>query len=287
MLVVEPHNNIVWRPGPNGLKVQLTESITFSFVVDARGQALNAQGQLLPDPPYMAPQHHFAYRYYRYSQSAENVVDCYRNMFLALECLLDYVAAKTSPEGETEWLKRALNTAVSTRGVSLTAFAKVGSTNVVEDFIDAHYSAIRCAVFHSKASAGQALRPGSLADQDRVFHQLIAVQAIVEGLLKTLFSVNLATSGVTYSEFSTMLEQAASTSGLLISVTECPTIEEILAKTVDEQSTSLAPVKFDGANKNSNDEWLLRSEIKPSALPFSKVGCLRLRVRSQNGVTLH
>jgi hypothetical protein len=154
----------------------------------------------------------------------------------------------------------------------------------VEDFIDAHYSAIRCAVFHSKASAGQALRPGSLADQDRVFHQLIAVQAIVEGLLKTLFSVNLATSGVTYSGFNTMLEQAASTSGLLISVTEFPTIEEILAKTVDEQSTSLAPVKFDGANKNSNDEWLLRSEIKPSALPFSKVGCLRLLVRPSNDV---
>jgi hypothetical protein len=278
MLLVEPHNNIVWRTGPYGLKIQLTESITFTFDMVVTAQVANAQGQVLPDPPYMPPQHHFAYRYYRYSQAAENVVDCYRNMFLALECLLDHVAPKSIGERETDWVRRALTTAVTHRGVSLSAFAKANSNSPVDDFLDAHYSAIRCAVFHSKASAGHALRPGSLADQDRIFNQLLAVQAIVESLLKTEFSVTLAASGMTYSGFSGILEQVASRVGLLISVAECPTVEEIKAQTVDEASNSIAPVKFAGRRANLPDEWLLMSEIKPKDLPFSKIGCLRFLV---------
>ena len=275
MLLVEPHNNIVWRTGPHGLKIQLTESITFTFEMVVTAQVVNAQGQVLPDPPYMPPQHHFAYRYYRYSQAAENVVDCYRNMFLALECLLDHVAPKSNGERETDWVRRALTTAVTHRGVSLSTFAKAGSSDHVGDFLDAHYSAIRCAVFHSKASAGHALRPGSLADQDRIFNQLLAVQAIVESLLKTEFSVTLAASGMTYGGFSSILEQVASRICLLISVVECPTVEEIKAQTVDEACNSVGRVRFAGRRANSPDEWLLLSEIKPQALPFSKVGCLR------------
>ena len=157
LLVVEPHDNIVWRAGPNGLKVQLTQSIIFWFRMHVTAQVVNAQGEVLPDPPEMPRQHHFAYRYFRYSQAAENVLDCYRNMFLALECLLDCVEPKKDNEGETDWIKRAMTEAVTHSGVSLTAFTKTGSTDPVEDFLDAHYSAIRCAVFHSKASTGHAL----------------------------------------------------------------------------------------------------------------------------------
>ena len=83
-------------------------------------------------------------------------------MFLALESLLDYIEPKQSGENETEWLKRALATGVQLQGLSLGAFAKAGSNDQVEDFLDAHYSAVRCGVFHAKSSSGGALRPGSL-----------------------------------------------------------------------------------------------------------------------------
>jgi hypothetical protein len=278
LLVVEPRNNIVWRAGPSGLKVQLTQSIIFPFRVDLAAQVVNAEGEVLPDPPYMPPQHDFAYRYFRYSQAAENVVDCYRNMFLALESLLDYVKPKVSGEGETDWIKGALIAAVAHHGVRLDAFAKPSSSDHVQDFLDAHYSAVRCAVFHSKSSTGDALRPGSLADEERIFRQLVALQAIVEGLLKTLFAVNLTTSGVTYGGFSSILEEVASRSRFLISVAECPTIEEIMAGHIDEQCNGLAPVRFEGTSATSEGEWLLGSDIKPADLPFSKVGGLRLVV---------
>jgi hypothetical protein len=98
LLIVEPHDNVMWRAGPHGLKLQLTSAITFSAEMAGTLVVKNAAGEVLPDPPYMPPQHHFAYRYFRYSQAAGNVLDGYRNMFLALESLLDYIDAKQANE---------------------------------------------------------------------------------------------------------------------------------------------------------------------------------------------
>ena len=83
-------------------------------------------------------------------------------------------APKQSGEGETDWLERAL-AAAQARGLNLSAFTKPGSMDPVEDFLAAHYSAVRCAAFHSKSSSGDALRPGSLRDYGVVLQQLFAV----------------------------------------------------------------------------------------------------------------
>lgn len=52
----------------------------------------DAQGDIVPDPFNVPPQHHVAYRHFRYSQAVSNVFDAYRNMFLALESPLDHIA---------------------------------------------------------------------------------------------------------------------------------------------------------------------------------------------------
>ncbi len=107
LLVVEPHDNFSWRAGPVGLKVQLTKSIMFFPRSNIDAYVTNAEGQVVPNPRSLPAQHYFAYRYFRYSQAAQNIFDGYRNMFLALESLLDHVEPKQSQEGETEWLERA------------------------------------------------------------------------------------------------------------------------------------------------------------------------------------
>jgi hypothetical protein len=125
---------------------------------------------------------HAAYRYFRYSQAASTVFDAYRNTFLALESVLDHIASKQHGEGETAWLARALAVAVLQHGADPASFVKTPGKNPVESFIDAHYAAVRCAVFHAKDySGGRALRPGALDGRDVVLHQLLAVQKLVEG----------------------------------------------------------------------------------------------------------
>ncbi len=277
LLVVEPHNNVVWRTGPHGLKVQLTSSITFSAELgDIKVSVTDSMGQIRPDPPYVPPQHHFAYRYFRYSQAAQNLFDSYRNMFLALESLLDYVEPKQSGEGETEWLKRALTTVVRLRGLSLAAFTKAQSNDQVDDFLDAHYSAVRCGVFHAKSSSGGALRPGSLGDQDVVLHQLLAVQDLVEPLLKSEFSVRLPQSGLFHSGFGHLLSVLAPVTTLFVSVSDCPTLEQVMANKEELPEGTALPVTFAGLNGALTDEWLFVSESKPEEWSFSKVGSFRL-----------
>ena len=287
LLLVEPHDNLVWRTSRHGLKFELTSSITFSAEpAEPKFIVRNARGEIVPDPPYVPPQHHSAFRYFRYSQAAQNILDGYRNMFLALESLLDHITPKRVREGETDWLKRALDDAVKIKGLNLSAFTMVGGNTPVENFLDAHYSAVRCAAFHSKSSAGQTLRPGRLRDQDIVLQQLLAVQALVESLLKTEFNARLPQSGFFHAGFGHLLSTIAPVTALLVSVGECPTVEQLLAEDENVAEGKAVPVTFAGSNGDLTDEWLFVSDIKPKELPITKLGSLRLIARPNDHLFL-
>ncbi len=275
LVVIEPYDNVVWRTGPRGLKLQATSSIVFGRLTTATLTVRDAAGNVRPDPPYTPPQHHYAYRYFRFSQVAQNTFDGYRNMFLALESLLDYIEPKHPGDGETEWLEKALITA-QLRGLDLSAFTQAGSTNPVGDFLNSHYSAIRCAAFHSKSSTGDVLLPGRLADESTVLQQLLAVQELVESLLKSEFSTRLPSSGSTFFGFRQSISKLAPIAVLFLSVGDCPTLEQVIAEEKDLPEGTGSLVSFAGARGTAPDEWLLVSEIKPAELSFSKIRSLRL-----------
>jgi hypothetical protein len=110
--------------------------------------------------------------------------------------------------------------------------------------------------------------------------QLLAVQTLVESLLKSEFSVRLLSSGFGYSGFESLL--AGMVTLLVISVADCPTIEQLeqlVAKKEKEENLpegTVRPASFAGANASATDEWLFISEIKAPELSFSKVATLRL-----------
>jgi len=83
--------------------------------------------------------------------------DAYRNLYLALESILDRItpqavnAATGKPtEGEGAWFKRALSVAHSR--VPLGPFATPGATDPVQDLYDELYVRTRTALFHAKTS---------------------------------------------------------------------------------------------------------------------------------------
>lgn len=277
LLLPEPHDALVWRRGVHGVKTQLTTSIVFAAEpLDMRAVVQDANGNIVPAPPYVPPQHHAAYRYFRYSQGASNVFDAYRNMFLALESVLDHIARKQNGESETDWLARALRVAVRHHAADLAPFVVTPGTDTVQSFIDAHYAAVRCAVFHAKNSGGLPLRPGALDSRDVVLHQLLAVQKLVEHLLKALFAVRLPSGGFFHSGFGHMLSQLEPVAHLLIGPTECPTVDRLLEGGDNFPEGVIAKVRFAGARPRTTDEWLFVSEIKCPELPFTRIGALRL-----------
>lgn len=277
LLVEKPHDNVVWRTGPYGLKMQLTTSIVFAADQgDVQIVVKDTAGNIVPGPTYISPQHHPAYRYFRYSQASQNVFDAYRNMFLALESVLDHIAPKKYGEGETDWLRRAVRDATEKHNTNFVPFVKLPGNDPVESFIDAHYSAVRCAVFHAKAAGGGTLRPGSLSDHDQVLHQLLAVQTVVEHIFKSLFSVRLPHGGFFHSGFGHVLLEMKPVIHLLYGPQECPTVEQLLAEEQNLPQGVIGPARFEGQRPGYTDEWLFTSDIKPAKLEFTRIASLRL-----------
>jgi hypothetical protein len=196
-------------------------------------------------------------------------------MFLSLESILDHILAKESAEGETAWLARALHKAIDDHGADLSFLGDGDNSEMVQLFINAHYSAIRCAVFHAKNSRGRQLQPGSLSNREVVLQQLLAVQMIVEGLFKSVFRVSLPSGGFFLSGFGTCLEKFAKCTTLIVSKNECPTIQQV----VDGQGSEddyVEYARFAGRRAGVFDEWVFESEIKCAELPSLSISTLRL-----------
>ena len=277
LLLIEPEDNVAWRTGPHGTKVQLTQSIVFA-AEPAEMQLVvgDANGHAAQPTPRTPTQHHPAFRYFRYSQATPNLFDAYRNMFLALESVLDHIAPKIIGERETDWLRRALAGCIDTDAIDLSPFTTAAGQAPVEGFIDSHYAAVRCALFHAKVTTARALQPGSLRDHTIVTQQLLAVQRIVEQLLKSRFSVRLPQSGFFDAGFRMILGGMAPVIHLFFSPEQCPTLEEVLEQGDCLPVGGIGPVRLADRSDDHTDECLFVTELKPPEFDFDRISTLRL-----------
>jgi len=133
-------------------------------------QSLGVTGLPQPAPP-TPPTWYASFRYYRLAQNTDDLFDAYRNMYLALESILDSIASQ-GRESEGDWLRRAL--AAVGGIVNLADFAPLGSSNPSQDIYNDLYVGTRSALFHAKGSRpfllpqDAAQRAGVLASLDRL-----------------------------------------------------------------------------------------------------------------------
>jgi hypothetical protein len=119
-----------------------------------------------------------------------------------------------------------------------------------------------------------------------VLHQLLAVQALVEDLMKKEFSVRLPTSGFYNKGFGHLLEQLSAVTAILISEGICPTAQQVLDDDENVDPGTAEHVTFGGTNKDLTDEWLFFSEIKAQELPIKIVKSVRLIARPNDHLFL-
>lgn len=102
-------------------------------------------------PP--APEWQESARYFRLSQLTDDLFDSFRNVYLALESILDHIAPQrtTRPrKGEGEWFRRALSEAGTI--VNLAAHAPGGAPDPVQALYDELHLSTRNLVFHAKST---------------------------------------------------------------------------------------------------------------------------------------
>lgn len=104
---------------------------------------------VVPPPPVWQE----SARYFRLSQLTDDLFDSFRNIYLALESVLDHLAPqRTTPpiEREGEWFRRALTEAGTI--VNLAGHAPKGASDPIDALHRELYVATRNLVFHAKST---------------------------------------------------------------------------------------------------------------------------------------
>jgi len=139
--------HIVWWSEVSQSVMRLLSSPTGTFQV---GKITATGGTPVVPPP---PEWQESARYFRLSQLTDDLFDSFRNLYLALESMLDHIAPQrtTRPlEREGEWFRRALTEAG--KMINLAGHAPEGAPDPVEALYDELYLSTRNLVFHAKSS---------------------------------------------------------------------------------------------------------------------------------------
>lgn len=166
--------NIVWwiEQGRWTVRLSATSTIYMSLAATVEVRDKNGvivQQQVSPPPPW-----HESMRYFRMSQTTDDLYDAFRNTYLALESILSSVEpvlvnVTGRPEGEGVWVTRAITTAGSL--VNLGSYLRGGgaaSTDPAGDVVAELYGTVRSSIFHAKNG-----RP-VLLPQDQTHRPLVA-----------------------------------------------------------------------------------------------------------------
>jgi hypothetical protein len=110
--------------------------------------ATDINGVPLPPSPVPQPVWDESFRYYRLSQSTDDLFDAYRNLYLGLESLLSLIRPKMKREKEGDWLRAALSAANAF--APLSKYVPPGTSDAISYLVKDLYLDHRNSVFHSK-----------------------------------------------------------------------------------------------------------------------------------------
>lgn len=139
--------HIVWWSEDSQSVIRLLSVPTVTLHV---GKVTVTGGTPVIPPP---PEWQESARYFRLSQLTDDLFDSFRNVYLALESILDHIAPqRTTPpmEHEGEWFRRALTEAGKI--VNLAGHAPKGAPDPVKALYDEVYLSTRNLVFHAKST---------------------------------------------------------------------------------------------------------------------------------------
>lgn len=176
--------------------------------IEANIQGIRPDGTVKPPPPRAVLSWTPAFRFYRLSQGSRDPFDAWRNMFLALEALLDQLFPRTQnkkgrKEREDEWLLRALTEAGAK--ANLQGLASPGSTNPAKELFSRVYN-IRLQLFHAKT--GQTLVPQDRASYLAVAKTYPKLVSLWTEIARSWVSLHQHGGGFTHVGFKKMVEGA-------------------------------------------------------------------------------
>lgn len=188
--------------------------------ITVNGTVLNPDGSERPSVSQPTIQWREGYRYFRLSQTADDLFDAYRNMYLSFESLLSSIVpprtrnrgSKVRPEPDLDWFKNAYGIIKS----SLDECVDQGASDPVRAFYDEQYTAYRCSLFHAKS--GEAILPGDISMRSQVSQALERLSRLVASLCEKNVLLFRQGGFITPFAFKQAIDRLKS--GLIIGVTD-------------------------------------------------------------------
>ncbi len=134
------------------------------------------KGNIVTSKPIIS-KYHKGFRFYRLSQTSEDLYDAYRNMFLAFESLLSSYYPPQKNEKEIVWIRRAMNSASS--DLLLQTLVKPGVHDHITNIINMIYKSARLPLFHAKDGRSYFAPLEKVADRKVVSNALNLLTQIV------------------------------------------------------------------------------------------------------------
>ncbi|AKB24919.1 hypothetical protein MSMTP_1450 [Methanosarcina sp. MTP4] len=178
---------------------------------------MDKNGNIVPEPVQPEPEWLPAFRYYRLSQSTNDLYEAYRNLYLGFESLLNEIHTK-SKEGEGKWLKDALYSI--NKKINLSEYVPSERMENPVDFIFKNqYISTRCPLFHAK---DKVILPHALLNPEQVSTEYRRLIEIWHAIVSRYFNVSPSGGLVTDQGFKALMGGMFD-NGFTFQVTDDPT----------------------------------------------------------------
>jgi len=205
--------DLVWWRQKDKVCIRVSVIASREFSMSISAIVRDAAGNVIPPPaPPQPSQWHPAYRYFRLSQTSNDLYEAYRNMYLAFEAVASSLCPKENGERETKWLRRAARSFDQL----LAGYVKPGAIDVVEAFVREQHEANRCALFHAKQQQ-QPLLPGELSNRKQVAQAYERLAQLVIKLCQQHLHARRHISFITKSAVQHMMDSLAPTLVIAVS----------------------------------------------------------------------
>lgn len=160
--------HLVWWPEGTEQVLRVVFNTAFTIGISASGSVSDSSGRVISPSPLPPTVWHESGRYFRLSQATDDLFDSFRNLYLALEAILDHITPQLSNEKEGRWFRRALTDAHMR--IDLSRFATPGTADPVSEIYRQLYTDTRNLLFHAKGSRPRYVPQGAASEKEAVTH---------------------------------------------------------------------------------------------------------------------
>jgi hypothetical protein len=215
--------HVAWWPAAEGTVVRIWSSAALTMKVQAAAVVRGPDGAVRSAGTDVTPEWHASMRYLRMSEITDDLFDAFRNVYLALESLLNRLQPRTPPEKEGPWLRRALTWVHQTAGLETYLAAPAGDP--VQAIYEELWTEVRNSVFHAKDPLRSFL-PQDLAHRAQVAGAKDRYVQLYLDLAYREFGSRFPAGGVRISGYASRAAGDAMTSGCQIGFQADPSRED-------------------------------------------------------------